>query len=447
MSTEIKIKKGLDIKLEGAADKVLNTVSSETYVVKPTDFHGVTPKLTVKVGDEVLAGQTIFFDKYNESVKFASPVSGEVVEIVRGAKRKLLEIKILADKEIRYATPEINEGSREALVDTMCKNGLWPMIKQRPYDVVANPSDTPKSIFVSGFDTAPLAGDIDFILHGREKDFQKGLDILAQLTPGKVNVNVHATMTTSSALKNASGVAINTFSGKHPAGLAGVQINHLDPINKGERVWVVGAQEVALIGAFFNKKKYDVTKVVAATGYQLDKPKYYRIISGAQITNIVKDAGLKDGDNRFISGNVLTGSQVGAEGHVNFYDNSITVITEGHHMQMFGWLIPNTKKFSMSRTFLSFLMPGKEYQLDTNTNGEERAFVMTGQYEQVFPMDVMPQYLVKSIMYKDIEEMDNLGIYEVAPEDFALCEFVCTSKIEVQRIVREGLDLAMAELG
>ena len=446
MSKHVKISKGLNIKLKGVADKVSGTFSSETYALKPTDFPGLTPKLTVKVGDEVKAGTTVFYDKYNEKVKFVAPVSGEVVAVNRGEKRRILEVVILADKEIKYASFTPKRATKEEVIGSMCEAGLWPLLKQRPYDVVPSPEVTPKAIHISAFNSAPLAADLDFCLHGREKDFQAGLDVLAKLTDGKVHLNVHATRTTSDVFKNAKGVEKNTFSGPHPAGLAGVQINKIDPINKGETVWTINPQSVAIIGKFFEEKKVDLGIVIALAGSMVEKPKYYKAIMGASVKGLL-NGNLNTGNTRVISGDVLSGERISNEGYLGAYHHTVSVIPEGGDSPFMGWLTPNLHKLSISRTFFSWLSPNKEYDLNTNQNGEERPFVVTGQYEKVFPMDIYPVQLLKSIIINDIEAMESLGIYEVAPEDFGLCEFVCSSKISLQEIVRNGLNTAQSELG
>ena len=447
MSNHIKIKKGLDIKLQGAADKVMGTASAKTYSLKPTDFHGVTPKLVVRVGDEVKAGSPIFFDKYNPVVQYTSPVSGEVVEINRGAKRKLLEIKILADSNMTYESYSPKMGSRSELIESLTASGLWACIKMRPYDLIANPDDSPKAIVVSAFDSAPLGADMDYILHGREEDFQAGLDALTKLTEGPVHLNTHSELTTSNVFQSAKNVTKNTFSGPHPSGLVGVQINKLSPINKGERVWSVDAQHVAMIGSFMKTGKVDMTKVIAVAGSMVERPRYYRIITGAQLSEVMKDAGLSSEPSRVISGNVLTGEAIGSEGCLGFYHNQVTAIPEGGHSEFMGWVAPNVDKYSFFRNYFSWLMPSKQYDLNTNENGEWRPFVVTGEYEKVMPMDIMPLQLLKAMTVGDIELMENLGIYEVAPEDFALCEFICPSKSKMQQLVRETLDMAHEELG
>lgn len=448
MSKVLKVTKGLDIKLKGAAEKVSKDVTSEVYAVKPTDFHGIFPKLIHKEGAEVQAGTPIMYDKYNEHAKVAAPVSGEIIEIVRGEKRKMLEIKILADKEIKYEKHTPKDGSRGEVIESLSNGGLWPCLIQRPFGTIADPAVTPKSIHISAFNSGPLEADVDYALHGRDKDFQKGVEVLAKLPSGKVHLHVHAEKNTSELFRNITGVEKHTFSGPHPSGLPGTQINMTDPINKGEQVWTVKAQHVAMIGKFYNAGIYDASAIVAVAGSQIKKPAYHKTIMGASIKSMVEgNLNGKEEKTRFISGNVLTGDHVKKSGFIGFYHDTVTAIPEGDSPQFLGWLAPNLEKLSLSRTFFSWAMPGKRYDLDTNTNGEERAFVVTGQYEQVFPLDIMPQQLVKSMIVDDIEKMEQLGVYEVLPEDFALCEYVCTSKQPLQDIVRKSLDQARQELG
>ena len=448
MSKDIRLKKGLNIHLHGEADKVYASIpQSETFVVRPTDFHGMTPKLTVKEGDRVNAGSVLFFDKYNERVKFTSPVSGEVVAINRGAKRRILEVVLKADAEVKYESFDKGSAadlSREQIVETLLSSGAWPFVRQKPFDVIANPDDMPKAIFISTFNTAPLAADNDFVLHGMEKEFQTGLDYVAKLTEGTVHLNIDGNTNPSKVFTDAKGVQINKVSGQHPAGNVGVQVHHIDPINKGDVVWYLYPQDVIVIARLFTEGKYDASRIIALTGSQVAKPRYYRTIAGASISNMVMD-NLKEGDSRFISGDVLTGTQIAANGTLGFYDTQVSVIPEGNHQEFLGWLAPGLDKFSISKTFFSWLIPSKKYNLDTNYHGEERAYVITGNYEKVFPMDIFPMQLIKACMIEDIELMESLGIYEVSPEDFALCEFICTSKIEVQQIIREGLDLIKKE--
>lgn len=449
MSIDIKIKRGVDIKLVGAADKLYGDVSpSETYVIKPTDFHGVVPKLLVAEGDEVLAGDQLFYSKDQERVRFTAPVSGEVAEIKRGNKRKILEVKILADKEVRYKSFETGapaDLSKEKVTELMLEAGLWPMLRQRPYDVIANPDDAPKAIFISAFDSAPMAPDYDFILEGREADFQAGIDALGCLTAGKVHLSMRGKSAPAKVFTEAKGVEKHNVTGPHPAGNVGIQIHHIDPINKGEVVWYVNPQDVATIGSFFTNGKYDASRSIAVAGSEVNQARYFKVVTGVQLSTMLK-GNLKEGKVRVISGNVLTGSTVGADGYLGFYDHVVTAIPEGDEPELFGWIAPGFDKFSLSRAFPSWLMPGKKYALDTNMHGERRAFVVTGEYEKVLPMEIYPQQLLKSIMVGDIEAMEQLGIYEVSPEDFALCEVVCTSKMDLQKTIREGLDTIKHEM-
>ncbi len=451
MSRTIKLRKGLDIRLVGEANKVKAEFKMpKTVSIKPTDFHLLIPKMVVKAGDRVKAGTVIFYDKYNESVKCASPVSGTVQEIVRGAKRKIMEVVIAADTEIEYETGNAGdpaELSSEEVKSRMLNSGLWMMVRQRPIDVVANPNNEPKAIFVSAFDSSPLAPDLDYILHGRSKEFQTGLEALKKLTSGKVHLTLNGKLPADEAFTGAKGVEINKISGKHPAGNVGTQIHHIDPINKGEFVWTVNAQDVALIGRYFMTGKFDVKKTIALTGSEVKDPHYLETIIGANLSTIL-DGHINSDNARVISGNVLTGEKVEVDGHLGFYSNQVTVIPEGNQLKFVltkGWLGPGFDKFSNSRLFPTWLMPGKKYTLDTNTNGEERAFVVTGELEKVFPFDILPMQLAKAAITDDIDGMENLGIYEVAPEDFALCEYVCTSKIDIQDKIRQGLDLIQKE--
>ena len=449
MSEYIKIKQGLDLKLSGeAAKSVIALPVAEIFAIKPKDFVGLTPKLLVKVGANVTAGTPVFYDKNDENILFCSPVSGEVIEIVRGEKRVILEIKILADREIKYisSTPSNpDQLSRNEIIEKLLKSGCWPFIRQRPYGTIANPKDHPKAIFISAFDTNPLAPDYDFILSAEETNFQTGINALKKLTTGKIHLNIKANSTSVPVFTQAQNVQINTISGPHPSGNVGVQIHHIDPINKGEVVWHINPQDVVIIGKLFNQGIFDASRTVAVTGAQLEKPQYYKTIVGTNIKNILADAVLKKGENRIISGSVLSGSQIPADGFLGFYDAQITVILEGNEYEFMGWLAPGFNKFSVSRTFFSWLSPNKKHNLNTNLHGEERPFVMTGQYEKVFPMDIYPVQLLKSILIEDIELMEKLGIYEVAEEDFALCELICTSKIKSQEIIRHGLDMVRKE--
>lgn len=449
MAEVIRIKKGLNIRLQGKADKIfVKAERSATYGIRPTDFPGLVPKLTVKPDDRVKAGTSLFHDKYRPEVQFTSPVSGTVLAINRGERRRVLEVVIQADTADEHevflkASPA--SLSRSQIVENLLKSGLWPAIRQRPYNIVANPTDEPKAIFISGFDTAPLAPDYDFVVKGCEADFQTGIDALRKLTQGKIHLNLNSDYPASKVFTGASGVQINYFKGPHPAGNVGIQIHHLDPINKGEVAWTINPQHVIVIGRLFNQGIYEPDMVVALTGSEVLRPRYYKLKAGAAIANIVAD-NIKAGIVRYISGNVLTGTRITADGHLGFYDSQLTVIPEGNHFEFLGWAMPGLHKFSVSRSFFSWLQVDREFRLDTNLNGGIRPFVVSGQYEKVLPMDIYPVHLLKAILAEDIDQMENLGIYEVAEEDFALCEFVCTSKIEVQSIIRKGLDMMVSEM-
>ena len=445
---DVKISKGANIKLKGVADRVYGNIQNSTlYAIKPSDFHLVVPKMVVKIGDIVAAGDVLFYDKNNDLIKFTSPVSGVVANIVRGDKRKILEIVVESDLEIKYKEFEkrnLVSLNREVIINDLLLSGLWPLIRQRPFGTVANPNDVPKSIFISGFDSSPLAPDNDFIFHGDTELFQLGLDIITQLSPGTTHLNLDGNSNAAKCFSSAKGVQINNIYGPHPAGNVGVQIHHIDPINKGDIVWCLNPQDVISIARFFKDGKYDASKIIVLTGSKIKKTRYYRVLQGMSIKDLVKD-NLIDGEKRFISGNVLTGTRIKEDGYIGFYDFQVSVIPEGDYNEFLGWLLPGLSKYSLSRTFFSWLSSKKEYELDSNTHGEERAFVMTGQYEQYMPMDIFPVQLIKAILIEDIELMENLGIYEVHPEDFALCEFACTSKVPVQSIIQRGLDVIKKE--
>jgi len=457
MSKTVKLKKGFDIKLAGKAEKQLADFKpSKTFAIKPTDFIGMLrPKVTVNEGDAVKAGTPILFDKAMEKVQYVAPVSGEIVEIKRGDRRKLLEIKILADSEISYETFDkfsestLKSLSRADAIAQMTKGGVWPQIIQRPYGIVANPDDTPKSIFISGFDTHPLAPDYGFLLKGEEKYFQAGIHILGKLTAGKVHLNVNADAELPPVYTNVNGAELNKFSGPHPAGNVGIQIHHIDPINKNDIVWTVNPYGVVQIGKLFLEGKYDASKIIAVTGSRAKKAAYVKTYIGACVDSFVNGNIGTDSKSeiapqtRVVSGNVLTGERINKDGYIGYYANQITLLPEGDYFEFLGWMKPTSDKLSYHRALglLSFLSPKKEFVLDTNVRGEERAFVQTGVFESVTPMDLLPVYLLKAIMAEDFDEMEELGIYEVIEEDLALCEFVDVSKHPVQEIIRKGLDL------
>lgn len=449
MSKVIKLKKGLDIKLNGEAEKVVQPAGGCTlYAVKPTDFRALTPRLSVKVGDQVKAGDALFTDKANPDIKFTAPVSGSVDAINRGERRKLLEVVVKADAEIEYkdfGKADINTLSREEIIRKMMDSGVWPLIIERPYGILANPEIKPKAVFISAFDTAPLAPDFELILKNEEKNLQAGIDCLKKLSGTHVYLGVKEGTTVNSVFTRLKNTEVTYFDGPHPAGNVGVQINHVSPINKGEHVWTVNIQDLAIIGRLFTEGRFDAQKTIVLSGSEVSRPAYYSTILGANIACLTEGKLKNQIHQRIISGNVLTGDKVEPTGFLGFYANQITVIPEGDTYEFLGWATPGFNKFSASKLFPSYLCPNKHYTLDANYHGERRAFVVNGQYEKVLPMDILPVYLLKAILAGDIDRMEQLGIYEVLPEDMALCEFVCTSKTPVQKILGEGIELMMKE--
>jgi Na+-transporting NADH:ubiquinone oxidoreductase subunit A len=449
MSAVIKLKRGLDIKLKGAARNSLGKeIKSVEFGIRPPEFPGIIPKLCVKPGEQVKAGSALFFDKVRPDIKFSSPVSGVVKAVNRGEKRKILEIVVerSGDEYIDFGKSEIDVISREEIKNRMLQAGLWPLIRQRPYHIIADPGGVPKSIFISGFDTAPLAPDLDFIIGNSSMEhFQAGINIISKLTDGKIYLVLNGGTAVQNALKDVKGVEVKYVSGPHPAGNVGVQIHHIDPVNKGDTVWYLNIQDIITTGLFFTEGIYKHDRIIALTGSEVVDPQYYRIRSGASIRELV-EGNVKEGNLRFISGNVLTGTRIDKDGFLGLYDSMVTVIPEGDYFEFFGWIMPGFNKYSFSKTYMSSIFRKKSYKLDTNLHGGYRAFVMTGQYEKVLPMDIYPMQLLKAIIAEDIDGMENLGIYEIAEEDFALCEFICPSKTEIQSIVRQGLDLMVKEM-
>jgi Na+-transporting NADH:ubiquinone oxidoreductase subunit A len=449
MSKDIRIKKGLDINLVGVAEQnTSKAVLSNVYAINLLDFHGIMPKMLVKEGAEVKAGEPLFYSKDNQDMLFVSPVSGELIEITRGARRRILTIKILADKSQEYqehSAPGPGADSEE-IKAILLKSGCWPFIKQRPYDVVADPAATPKAIFVSAYATAPLAADLNYTLTGKEKELQAALTALSKLTPGKVHVSVGKA--SNSPFANLENIELHKVSGPHPAGLVGTQINKLDPINKGELVWTVTPQDLVIIGELLLTGKFNAERTIALAGSSVKSPKYFTTKIGAEIATFLYASGVKEEKFRVINGDVLTGKKTSPDGFLGFYNNTVSVIPEGDDYEFFGWNKPVFDKISSTRALtFSWLQPKKKYDLNTNTNGEHRAFVVTGMYEEVFPLDIYPLQLLKACMVKDLDEMEQLGLYEVIPEDFSLTEFICISKQPHQKIIREGLDLLQKEIG
>ena len=473
MHDTITIRKGLDLPIGGTAEPHLTDVRNiKTYAVKPTDFVGLVPRLLVEEGAAVKKGDALFCDKQDERIRFTSPVNGTVKAIVRGEKRKLLEVVVEADCQSEStAEPTALPHTADEIKAAMLQCGLWPMLRQRPFGTVARPDDQPKAIFISCFDSAPLAPDYDFVLQGRETLFAKGLEALTQLTQGKVHVCFRPNQRLAQQLPTANCQLItHNISGPHPAGNIGTQIAHIDPINKGEVVWTMNPQDVATLGELVTTGVYNPEKVVAVAGPQLHNPHYYRITAGACVESLLAEQ-LPNADFpnmnaedaakgfRIISGNVLSGLQIAADGFISAYDSLVSVLPEGDYYDFMGWLMPGVKKYSFSRTFLSgFLPKGHDkplsvnsshfdnfWKFDTNTHGDERPLVFTGNFERVFPFDIYPTQLIKACIVGDIELMENLGIYEVEPDDFALCEFIDTSKTDIQSIIRDGLEMLRKE--
>lgn len=445
--------RGFDIRLEGQAEKKVSDAAHVTrYALQPPNWVGMAPipKLHVAVGDYVRAGQPVFFDKAADDVQYVSPVSGEVIEVRRGAKRSIAEIVVLGDKDIQYvdlSLPDLRSCSREDLVAFLRANGGWTLIRERPYDIVPAADSLPANIFISTFDSAPLAPDLDFVVEGRGDAFQKGIDVLTHLTEGEVHLGLDGRegASPSTVFTGAQNVEKHWFIGPHPSGNVGIQIHHVDPIRPWRKVWVLGVQEVITLGAMFLDGRFDARRIIAVTGEPVKHPAYVRTYAGAHIGELLK-GNVDESDNRLISGDVLSGEKKSEDGYLNFFDDQVTVLQEGNYYEMFGWLVPSKTRPSVSRTFPNFLLPDLKYVADTNTHGEKRAFVVTGEYEKVLPMDIYPQHLMKAIITSNFERMEGLGIHELSEEDVALCEFACTSKMPLQKILREGLEM-MREQG
>jgi Na+-transporting NADH:ubiquinone oxidoreductase subunit A len=447
MSKDIRIRKGLDLKLKGEADKIIvDAPPSSIYAIKPADFHAVVPKLILKEGTAVKAGEPVFYSKYDDKVKFSAPVSGIVSEVLRGAKRRILEVKITtngSDEAINYGKLNPSDANADQVRSMILESGCWPFIIQRPYSIIANSNDIPKGIFISAYATAPLAGDPEVILAGKLEAFQAGVTALSKLTSGSVHICVGK----ESILKNIKDAEVHTIKGPHPAGNVGIQIHKLDPINMGERAWTVGPEDVAIIGNLFLTGEFKPERTIALVGTDVKESdrKYYRTLVGANVNTLV---GTVDTNNtRIISGDVLTGVKLSNDQFINFYHNTVTLIPEGNEYAFLGWM-PFTRNHVPSNAGTSFskLLGGKR-MVDTNLNGEDRALVVTGEMEEMMPMDIYPLQLIKACMSGNIEQMENLGIYEVAPEDFALIDFTNTSKLEAQEVIRLGLDLMITEVG
>lgn len=441
------LKAGHDILLEGTAKGTVEDADVKTFAIQPPNFIGISPipKLAVEIGASVKAGDVILFDKVSPEIKHVAPVSGKVVALNRGEKRSVAEVVIEADgknESRELAAFDLENGSREDLVNHLLDSGVWPMIRQRPFNIIANPTDIPANIFVSTFDTAPLAVDLNVAVEGRGAAFQKGLDALGKLTAGNVYLGLSANGedAPSSVFTEAKGVEKKWYHGAHPAGNVGIQIHHTAPVDGSKKAWTMGVQDVITLGNIFLENRFDAERVVAIGGAEVNTPKHVRTCIGANIGDLI-NGNLKEGNNRIVSGNLLSGEIKTAANFLNVFDSQISVAKEGDYYEMFGWLVPLAPRPSISASFPNGFFPDLKFEADTNTHGEKRAFVVTGQYESVLPMDVYPQHLMKAILVNDFERMEGLGIYELVEEDVALCEFACTSKQPLQKILRDGLDI------
>ena len=446
----IKIKKGIDIHLVGEAKKEVKDYMPQLFAIKPHDFIGVVPKMHVAEGDDVKVGTVLFHDKNNESVFFTSPASGKVKAIVRGEKRVILQVVIESDgkfETIDFGKADPSRLSRNEIVEKLVQSGTWTMLRQRPYSTIAKTQDEPKCIAVSMFDTAPLAPDNNFIVKDQMAAIKAGVEALAKLTNGMVYLNVNSSETQQALASlnfSAKNVTITEFQGPHPAGNVSTQLNVLSPINKGETVWYTYAQNLIAIGNLFLNGVYDSSRVVAFTGSEVKEPMYYRTRIGADMSGLYEN--ISSENVRIISGNVLTGKKINGENFLGYYDSQVTVIPEGDHYQLFGWLTPNFKKFTSTNTMGASLCKKSKKVLDTNLNGGIRPLIMTGNFEKVFPFDIYPMQLIKACIIKDIDQMEELGIYEIDAEDFALCEVIDPSKTAIQQIVRESLEMLRKEM-
>jgi len=447
MANVIKLHKGLDIHLQGRAEeKLIQLKSNGKYALVPDDFEGVTPKVVVKEGEKVKAGDALFVNKQYPEVKFASPVSGTVREVVRGERRKVLCIKVDADEKqefVDFGKKDVSSLNGEQVINALLEAGIFGYINQLPYAVSTNPSVQPKAIFVSALRDKPLAADFEYEVKGQEADFQTGIAALSKIAKTYVGVGVNSQLSTV----NCENVEVNVFDGKCPAGNVGVQVNHIDPVNKGEVVWTIGDPTVVLfIGRLFNTGKVNLTRRVALCGSEVTSPAYVDMLVGEELSTLLSNSYDASKSVRIINGNVLTGKPTTKEGFLGAHSSEITVIPEGNDAdEMLGWILPRFKQFSVNRSYFSWLCGKKQYALDARVKGGERHMIMSGEYDKVLPMDIYGEYLIKAIIAGDIDRQEALGIYEVSPEDFALAEFVDSSKLELQRIVREGLNVLRKE--
>ena len=452
MVNVIKLHKGLDIHLQGkAAEKRIQLKSKGQYALVPDDFEGVTPKVVVREGDKVKAGDALFVNKQYPEVRFASPVSGTVREVVRGDRRKVLCVKVDADAQqsfVDYGKKDVACMDGQAVISALLEAGLFGYINQLPYAISTNPSVLPKAIFVSALRDKPLAADFQYEVRGQEQDFVTGIAALSKIAKTYVGLGIQPEMQTVIRQLGIEQFAdLNIFDGKCPAGNVGVQVNHVAPVNKGEVVWTIGDPTVVLfIGRLFNTGRVNLTRTVALCGSEVKSPAYVDMLVGEELSTLLSNSYDASHHVRIINGNVLTGRPTTKDGFLGAHTSEITVIPEGDDAdEMLGWILPRFKQFSVNRSYFSWLMGKKQYALDARIKGGERHIIMSGEYDKVLPMDIYGEYLIKAIITGDIDRQEALGIYEVSPEDFALAEFVDSSKLELQRIVREGLNILRKE--
>lgn len=445
MVKNIYIKKGLNIPLEGISKKkIYGPILSNIYGILISDFHNIIPKMQVKIGDQVKSGDVLFRSKIDNRIVFPSPINGKIIDITRGSKRKILIIKILRINNIieykKYNIKNFKDLSYEELKNILLESGCWIFIKQRPYDIIAFPDKTPKSIFIPACDTNPLSPDFNFIFENKKKELYTAIEILKKLTKGKIYFSYNDKININNF--NLNNIEFYKIYGPHPAGNVSVLINHVNPINKGDVVWVIYPQDLIIIGEFFLTGKWNPNRIISIAGPKIKNPCYIKTRIGTKISDLVIE-NIKNGNNRIISGNIFTGTKVTYDDYLRYYSNQIIAINEGNTSELFGWLIPNKKKFSVLNFCFNLK---KKYSFNTNFNGDQRSFLMTGWYEKYFPFNIYPIYLLKAIINKDLDKMEKLGIYEISPEDFALTEYIDISKIEHQKIVREGLDFLIKEV-
>ena len=443
----IKLRKGLDIKLAGEAEKKkMQLKPNGKFSLAPADFVGVTPKVVVKEGDKVKAGDALFINKNYPDVKFASPVSGTVKAVVRGERRKVLGVVVNADDKqdfVDFGVKNVGQMNGDEVINSLLEAGIFGYINQLPYAVSATPAERPKGIFVSALRDKPLAADFEYELQGQEREWQAGLTALSRIAKTYLGIGAKQT---AKALTEAKDVEVTAFDGPCPAGNVGVQVNHISPVNKGEVVWTVEPTAVLFIGRLMLTGKVDLRRTVAFAGSEVKAPQYVDMLVGQDLQTLVSNSYDKSHKVRIINGNVLTGTPTTAEGYLGAHTSEVTIIPEGDDAdELAGWIMPRLNQFSQNRSYFSWLMGGKRYKLDARIKGGQRHMIMSGEYDKVMPMDIYPEYLVKAIITGNIDKMEQLGIYEVSPEDFALAEFVDSSKLELQRIVREGLDMLRKE--